>query len=634
MSGEFQLGEWVISPKLNSFRKNGHTVHLEPKVMQVLLCLAETTPEVVSKEELMRRVWADTFVSDDVLTRSISELRKVFLDNPKTPRYIQTIPKGGYRLLVPVKEIPVEPVLPKPELGSTATPSSNGKKKSSKKIRILFFTATSIILLIAVAYAIFRFEFWTEKPRSRQMLAVLPFQNLSNDSQQDFFADGLTAEMISQFGQLSSSQLGVIAWTSMARYKHSEKTQEQIVEELGATYLLNGTVRRSGDHVRITAELVQTGRRAHVWSNEYDGDLQDVLGLQTRVAREIAEEIRVELTPQEQARFSTKPAPVNGEGYEVYLKAKFEPQATSADVQAKTEHLRKAILLNPGYAPQYLELAMTYRILASRGTADPKVSYSAAREAIGHALELDPNSGIAHRELGWIEWRYEWNFPAAERDFQQALQLSPNDAAAHDMYALFLKSMGRYEEALVHSNRALDLNPMEPYSRTNAGSLLALMKRYDDAQLQFRRAIELSSEESYVWERFGPVLLMEGKNTQAIDALEKARDYSRGQQDSLAWLGYAYAVSGQRADARNVLNQLARLRAEAQYVSPLHTSLIYIGLQDKDSALAALEEAVERRDEYLVYVNVQPEFRSLDGDPRFESLKRKIGFPRLASQLW
>jgi TolB-like protein/DNA-binding winged helix-turn-helix (wHTH) protein/tetratricopeptide (TPR) repeat protein len=628
MSGEFQLGEWVISPQLNSFRKNGHTVHLEPKVMQVLLCLAETQ-DVVSKDELMRRVWAETFVTDDVLTRSISELRKVFSDNPKAPRYIQTIPKGGYRLLVQAREVIVEPIKPAPQDKPPSKAAS-----SDKSHHTLTLTIIGALALLSITYVVFQYSSSSGRPRSREMLAVLPFQNLSNDPQQDFFADGLTAEMIAQFGRLSSSQLGVIAWTSMAIYKRTQKTQDEIANELGATYLLNGTVRRSGNKVRITAELVQTGRRAHVWSNEYDGNLEDVLGLQTRVAREIADEIRVELTPEEQARFWSRPPPVNGEGYEVYLKAKAEREGSPESTQKKTEHLRQAILLNPGFAPQYVELAMTNRSLASRGMADPKSSYATARDAVARALELDPNSGSAHRELGWIEWRYEWDFPAAERDLKKALDLSPNDASAHDIYALFLKSMGRYQEALAQSNRAIELNPMEPYSRANAGSLLAMTKRYEEANLQFQRGIQVNPQEPYVWERLGPVLLMQGMKEEAIEALEKARDYSGGQQDKIAWLGYAYALSHREADARRMLDQLMGMKANHRYVSEFHMALIYLALKDRQSCLNSLEEAFDRRDEYLVYLNVLPEFRPLDGNPRFERLKARIGFPQMTSKLW
>jgi len=615
MDRDFQIGEWVISPRLNSLSQNGHSVRIEPKVMQVLLCLAEER-DVVSKEKLMQTVWTDTFVTDDVLTRSISELRKIFADNPKNPRFIQTIPKGGYRLMLPVGEVQPRVVEPKPATASTRPP------RAGKRRLILILTVVGLSLLL-IAYAIGRYNSSATPPK-RQVLAVLPFQNLSDDSQQEFFADGLTAEMISQFGKVSSEHLAVIAWSSMERYKHTSKPQDQIAQELGATYLLDGTVRRSGNHVRITAELEQTGAPARVWSNTYDGNLEDVLSLQSQVAREIAQEIRLQLTPEDQQRLANTSL-IDGQGYEYYLKAKSESEAMPRAAGEKAEHLRSAIRLNPRFVPAYITLAMLYRSLASEGYADPEASYSASRAVLAKVLEIDPDSSEAHRESGWISWRYEWNFAAADREFRRAIDLNPNDAQAHEIYSLFLKSMGRFDESLAQSNRAIELSPMEPYSRANAGSLLALMKNYDAAMGQFETAVHLNPQLPYVWQRLGPVLVMQGKDQEAIAALEKARDYSGGGQDKLACLGYAYGVNGREADARRILEQLNVIASRGQYVSPVHVAFVYEGLRDHDNAVAWLERAYRARDEYLVYLNVYPEFRDLHGDPRFQEILRKIG---------
>ena len=619
MDDNFQIQEWVVSPKLNSLRKNGRMVHVEPKVMQVLVCLAKSS-DVVSKEKLMQTVWADTFVTDDVLTRSISELRKVFDDDKKNPRFIQTIPKGGYRLIVPVEE--VKRLSPAALPGRTATPEF-----SSEKSRRRIWAAAvvgSFALTLVVAYFIARHNA-SASPVSRAMLAVLPFQNLSNDPEQDFFADGLTAEMISQFGRLPSDRLGVIAWASMAKYKGTAKGEDQITKELGANYLLEGTVRRSGDRVRITAELIESGRRDHLWSNSYDGNLEDVLALQNRVAREIASEIRVQLSPQDKARFAVA-TPVNSEGYDAYLKGKLRSELPGKPgMQANMEHLRTAIRLNPDYAPPYVSMAAANRALASQGAADPKSSYAAARPLLMKALELDPDLFAAHRELAWVEWRYEWNFGEAEKEFVRAIQLNPNDASSRDAYGLFLKSMGRFDEALAQSRQAVELSPMESFSRTNQASLLGLTKQFDRANEQYAKAAEIDPQQPYVYERMGPVLLMQGRNADAIAALEKARDYSGGQQDKLAWLGYAYAVSGRRADALKVLERLQGIAEGQQYVSPLHVALFYNGLGEREEAIAWLEKAYQGRDEYLVYLNVYPEFQNLHSDKRFQAIERQIG---------
>jgi serine/threonine-protein kinase len=290
--------------------------------------------------------------------------------------------------------------------------------------------------------------------------------------------------------------------------------------------------------------------------------------------------------------------------------------------------LRSAIRLNPRFAPPYITLAMLYRSLASEGFADPGASYSASRAVLAKVLEIDPESSEAHRESGWISWRYEWNFAQADREFRRAIDLNPNDAQAHEIYSLFLKSMGRFDEALAQSNRAIELSPMEPYSRANAGSLLALMNNYDGAVAQFETAVHLNSQLPYVWQRMGPVLVMQGKDQEAVAALEKARDYSGGEQDKIACLGYAYGVSGRESDARRTLEQLNAIASRGQYVSPLHMALVYEGLRDHDNAVDWLERAYQRRDEYMVYLNVYPEFRRLHSDRRFLDIVRKMGLPQ------
>lgn len=616
MQGDFQVGEWTVAPKLNSLSMNGKTVRVEPKVMQVLVCLADSA-DVVAKEKLMRTVWTDTFVTDDVLTRSISELRKVFDDDPRNPRYIQTIPKGGYRLLIPVQPAAVEkPVVKAPTL--VATPEFEPQKTERRILPILF---TVVLFLLLIAYAIGRYRSSGSVSAARAMLAVLPFQNLSKDSQQDYFSDGLTAEMISQFGRLPSDRLGVIAWSSAEKYKSTNKSPDQIGQELGANYLLEGTVRRSGNQVRITAELLQVGKRDHLWSNSYDGTLEDVLALQDRVAREIASEIRVQLTPEDELKLGKAPS-VNGEGYDAYLKGKIETNSSND----KVANLQQAIRLNPGYSPPYVAMAMEYRTLASRGFANPDESYATARSIVTQALQLDPYSSGAHRELAWIEWRHAWNFPAADKEFRRAINLDASGASTHDMYELFLKSMGRLDEALAQSRAAVELSPRESFSRTNLGSLFGLMKQYDASMREFEAAIQIDPHQPYIYQRMGPVLLMQGRKAEAIAALEKARDYSGGQQDKLAWLGYAYAVSGRAGDALQILEQLKNMSAEHQYVSPLHAALIYNGLGKTDDSLAWLEKAYRGRDEYLVYLKVYPEFQNLHSDRRFQELERKIGF--------
>lgn len=626
MDGDFQIGAWRVAPKLNTLSLNGKTVRVEPKVMQVLVCLAESA-DVTSKEKLMRTVWADTFVTDDVLTRSISELRKVFEDDPKKPRFIQTIPKGGYRLLVPAREGNV------PEQQSIAPAARHAPVFETEKPQrnLLPFAIVGLIVLLLIAYTVGRHFSQPVSARTsagspvqaKPILAVLPFQNLSNDPQQEYFADGLTAEMISQFGRLPSDRLGVIAWISMRRYKGTKKSEDEIGEELGANYLLEGTVRRSNDKVRITAELIRAGDRSHVWANSYDGDLSDVLALQSRVAREIANEIRLQLTPQEEEILAKQPT-VTVEGYDAYLKGKFMAKMDTGDgIREQVQQFQQAVRLNSSYAPAYIGLAMSYRTLASRGFAPPKETYAKALEAIRKALALEPESAQAHHELAFIDWRYRWNFAEADKEFKRALELSPDAAILHS-YSLYLKSIGNFEEAANVGNRGLAISPLDSFAHTNHGTVLALLGRYDDAMQEFNGVIEKDPGNYYVYERMGAVLLWQGKKQAAIAAFEKSLERSGVTGEKLAWLGYAYAVAGRRDEAMQIRAQLEAMPKQ-NYVSPFYRALLETGLGNREEALTWLQRAYDARDEWMVYLRIYPEFDSLHSDPRFQDLEHRIG---------
>lgn len=627
MDSDFKLGEWVVAPKLNTLSSNGKVIRVEPKVMQVLICLAETG-DVVSKQTLMRTVWADTFVTDDVLTRSISELRKAFADDPKNPQYIQTIPKGGYRLIATITAMSsrngaVHGLAASRSTGPGVTPPTARFRLG--KLGVIVLALSAAVALLAL-YGMSRLASrGPRRPPGRDMLAVLPFQNLNNDPEHDYYADGLTAEMISQLGRFPSDRLGVIAWNSMIRYKGTKKDENEIAWELGANYVLEGTVRRAGNQLRITAELVRIGDRSHVWANSYDGDLGDVLALQNRVAKEIASEIQLRLTPEQESRL-INPIPLNPEGYSVYLQSKFSvSRGTEAEIKDQIEKFQQAIRLNAGYAPPYLGIAVAYRRLASEGFASAS-AYVKAQAVLEKSLQIDPAMAEAHQELGWVEWRGNWNFHAAEKEFRRAIELNSGAAQPHSEYSLYLKSMGRYQEALEQSNAGIQLNPMDSYLQANAGHLLALMQRYGEATEHFHKALEIAPNQPYVHERFGAALLWQGQTEQAIAEFEKARELSNSQPEKIAWLAYAYAVSRRRAETLGLLEQLLRIKHQGQpYLSPFHIALVYAGLGDSEHAFYWLDQALKSHDEWLVYLRVYPEFQSLRSDARFQVLERRVG---------
>jgi TolB-like protein/DNA-binding winged helix-turn-helix (wHTH) protein/Tfp pilus assembly protein PilF len=634
MCAQFQLGDWVVEPALNQLLRNGQPVRLEPKVMQVLVCLAEAG-EVVPKEKLMRTVWPDTYVTDDVLTRSISELRKAFNDDSKHPRFIQTIPKRGYRLLLPA--LPVEATngnrqnlenQDKVQQAPALSPPSRWPRARVWALVLVVVAIAGLTLFLAATHK--KVVLLSELPRQpaaggKVTLAVLPFQNLSSDHDGELLADGLTAEMISQMGRLSSDKINVIAWNSMVKYKGMKKSDDSLASELGANYVLEGTVQRWSNRVRITAELVRVGERSHLWANSYDGDLDDVLNLQSRLAREIAGDIRLSLTPEEERLLAAK-TNLHAAGYEAYLRGQLLMFINTGPegVQSSMALVKKAIALNPDYAPGYVALANFYRGLTNFGWAPPRKTYPKMRAALDTAIEKQPDNPEALHLLGWLAWRFDWNFPAAEADFKKAIQMRPSDAGAHLEYGLFLKSMGRYGEALQESRQGVELSPLESVARTNLAALLALAGQTGTAMEQFRSIEQSDPNLAYVHERMAQALLWQQNYRDALHESELACRLSHDQPEKLAWLAYALAKSGDRAEALKLVRRLKHLPRQ-RYLSPFHMSLPYIALDDRDAAMQWLEKAYRDRDEWLVYLKVYPEFDPLRSDSRFRSLVRRVG---------
>jgi TolB-like protein/DNA-binding winged helix-turn-helix (wHTH) protein len=424
VQGDFRIGAWLIQPQLHTIARNGEVTHVEPKAMRVLVYLAEHADQVVPKERLISAVWADTFVTDDVLTRCISELRKAFDDDAKDPKVIETIPRGGYRLVAPVWA-PEET-----EAAATTNPQPRAVL-SRAGIRAV---VTFLLLLGAVAVYWTRFSPRAHPPAGRIMLAVLPFQNLSGDPEQEYFSDGLTAEMISQLGRLPPERLGVIARTSAIQYKNTKKSAAEIGRELGADYLVEGSVQRAGERVRIRTELVQARDQTHLWADTYERNLRDVLALQAEVANAIAGEIRIKLTPPEEARLASA-RPLNPQAHEAYLRALYSfyqgrnqgnSELYNRYFSQSIEQYQEAIRLDPSYPQAYAGLARAYHWLASGLDVQQPDLPAKSRQAAEKALALDDRLGEAHASLGYVAFRFEWDFPRAEQEFRRAIELNPN----------------------------------------------------------------------------------------------------------------------------------------------------------------------------------------------------------------
>jgi TolB-like protein/DNA-binding winged helix-turn-helix (wHTH) protein/Tfp pilus assembly protein PilF len=612
VQGDFHIGRWLIQPQLRTIAANGQAIQVEPKAMQVLVYLAEHADQVVSKERLISAVWADTFVTDDVLTRCISELRKAFDDDAKDSKIIGTIPRSGYRLLAPVQG------------------GVQGAKTEPPRTRArwpIALAAAAGLTLLGIAFNVGGVRgrlFRSPAPTPISSLAVLPLANLSGDPEQEYFADGMTEELITDLANVGS--LRVISRTSVMNYKGAHKPLPEIARDLNVDAVVVGTVQRSASRVRISAQLIEARTDRHLWAESYERDLRDVLALQGEVASAIAEQIRAKLTPQERARL-TSVRTLSPEAHEAYLKGiYFWNQLTEEGIQKSMEYYRKAIQLAPDYALAYASLAFSYNLLASSEYGPPRENYAQAKKLAQKALELDEGLADAHAALGFVLCYGDWNWPAAEAEFKRAIELNPKGDVGHAVYAVYLGDMGRSEEAIVEMKKALESDPLSALTNWNLGWLYWLAGKPEQAVEQFNKILEMDQNSPDAHAGLGMVYTSQGRHAEAIAEWREARRLSGSTASIIAGLGQANAAAGKRSEAHQVLGDLSKL-SQRKYVSSYLVAGVYAGLGEKEQTLHWLEKALDEHNDSLVALNVDPSFASLRTDPRFREILRRIGLP-------
>jgi TolB-like protein/DNA-binding winged helix-turn-helix (wHTH) protein/Tfp pilus assembly protein PilF len=594
VSSEFHLGPWLVQPGQSTISGNGKTTRLEPKIVAVLVCLAEHTGETVSKEQLLRRVWGDTFVTDDVLTRCISELRKVLEDDPKEPKVIQTIPRKGYRLVPqvrPVKKRTLRPYL----IGS------------------LVLLAT---LTMAMAYRRLR-----NHPSSIHSLAVLPLKNLSGDPTQEYLADGMTEALIGSLSKIRD--LRVISRTSAMHFKDTQLSLPEIASALRVDAIVEGSVIREGNRIRVSAQLIRGATDDHFWSETYDRDLRDVLALESEVAQSIAAKVEVTVTGPEHEML-TAVRSVSPEVYENYLRGQFalDRGNSRAEFEESIGYFEEAIKRDSKFAPAYVGLANAYSELSTIFIgAAPETVRPKAMTAIRKALELDPESVDAHLLLADME-RSQWQWAEAEAEYRRVLGLSPNNADAQAGLSAWLLSQGRTEEALAVARRGRELDPFV-VSGTYIGWILFSAHRYDEALRELHSVLAVRPDDVPALWNLGYALIANGQPEKAIPVLEKAVSLS-DRPGVIGVLIRAYAHAGRRADALRLLAELKR-RKQAGYVPAGAFVNAYLGLGENDQALAWLEQAYTEHSNLLQSIKVHPFFDPIRQDPRFKGLVRRIG---------
>jgi TolB-like protein/DNA-binding winged helix-turn-helix (wHTH) protein/Tfp pilus assembly protein PilF len=627
MAADFRLGAWLVQPGLNSVSCNGTSQRLEPKVMEVLVCLASRAGETVSKDELLKTVWPDTFVTDDGLIRSISELRRIFDDDAREPRVIQTIHKRGYRLVASVNAAHSSAVITdtKQSAAKQIPPGTGG---GGRKVQKLLLAAVAVLLLVLAATSgrIARWLWPAGNAASIHSLAVLPLQNLSGDPTQEYFSDGMTDALITELAQIDSVK--VISRTSTIQYKGTRKTLPEIARELKVDGVIEGTIQRSGDRVRITAQLIHGATDKHVWAESYEGNLSDVLALENQVARAIADAIKIRLTPVQSARLAHA-TQIDREAYDLYLKGRyFWNKRDPADLKKALEYFQQAAEKAPNYAPAQTGLADTYSLLGSAGyDLLPRAeAMEKARVAATRALTIDDKLAEAHASLAFVAYSYDWDWTLGETEFKRAIGLNPNYPTARQWYSEMLNDLGRKEEALAQAEAALTLDPLSLNANENVARTHYFARRFDQAIETSRKTLEMDPYFAIAHLRLGRAYAAEGRYVQSSKEFQDFSRLSRDTPLATASIGNALARSGDRSGAIRALHELTTLSKHAP-VPSICFALVHAGLGDDDQAIDWLEKAYKERSDFLLVLNVDPLFDDLRPKPRFQELLHRIGFP-------
>ena len=620
-----RFGVFELDLRSEELRKQGMKIRLQGKPVEILVMLLERPGEMVTREDLQKKLWpADTFVDfEQGLNNAVKRLRAALDDNAETPRFIETLPRKGYRFVGAA-------------IGAGAVASdhialkvSNAGKPSAGSMA-LFGTLALLALaaaLVGMNLAGRRQQIFARRPKPNiQALAVLPLSNLSADSEQEYFADGMTEELITKLGKISG--LRVISRQSVMEYKGSKKSLAEIAQELNVDAVLEGAVGRSGNRMRVTVHLAQVSPERQLWAEEYDRSIRDVLSLQDEIAGAVAHELQDELSSQEGGRLS-RPRPLHPEAHANYLRGQSvlaggighlsrlasKRQYTEQDIQAAIAYFKSAIEEDPAYAQAYAGLAHAYIHLGTPvwGGRSSQQTLPDAKEAATTALKLDPSLPEAHFSLAQT-LQYDWNWPEAEKEYELALKLNPNYVDAHLEYGRFVQALGRNEEALTHMHYADELDPFNIAVKETEAWVTYASRQYDLALKQFE---SLGDEGG-----LSHVYREKGMYPEAIAICH----HPQGSYP-LALLASIYGLQGRKDEAEALIKKLKET-AEHRYVSGFFFAEAYVGLGQRDQAITWLERAYEEHDEWMVFANSYPGLDRLRSEPRFQALMRRMNFPQ------
>ncbi len=641
----YQLGEWLFEPELHRISRQGAPHHLEPKLSQLLLFLVRGAGHVATKDEIIDGVWGTRFVADSALTRAIAELRRALGDDAHHPQYIETIPKRGYRLKASVTAVDdIELSMPSPDGGNAPSPRLPSTAQSSTETLRTRFALVALslgALIVTGGYATSQ-RFSTSHPvdiaATRSLrLAVLPLDNLARDPNQDYFADGLTEALITHLAR--DGALQVISRRSVEAFRSSTLPTREIAEALGVDGIVEGSVLRADDRVRITVQLTDTASDTHLWAQSYERQMSDILTLQSEVANAITSEIGTLLTGTSTARglpawlATSAPPPaipeqkVDPRAYELFLKGRQGLDACDKQGPNKADELfRQALEIAPDYAPAYAGLAQYYTRLAAYGYLPPEQAFPLARAAADKALALDDTLGEAYLASAVVRFNFDWDWQGAEQDFRRALELNPSDAMTRERYSVLLTCMGRFDEAAAEARRAVELDPLNRIARVGLGWVYMNARKHTESLAELRRISELGlADTPHGYEGWNYALM--GNAEAAVVSLEQRWPMPDGYFDNethRSVMGWALARAGRSEEAREIARRLEE-QITLTDGDAYSLAIVYAGLGENDNALDALERAFANRSPNIVYLRIEPFFEQLQADPRYRRLQQAAG---------
>ncbi len=641
-----RFGPFEVDFRAGELLKNGRRIRLQDQPLQVLAMLLEHPGEVVTREELRLKLWpADTFVDfEHGLNNAINRLREALGDSAETPRFIETLPRRGYRFVASVDagataaaelaqrgSAAAAPVAEPPVAGAekpvAEAPARVLPRRMARKLWIgaVAFAAIVALLISANVGGLRGRLLGRAVPAPVQSIAVLPLENLSGDPAQEYFADGMTEVLITNLGKIGS--LRVISRTSAMHYKGTRKTLPEIARELNVDAVVEGAVLRSGDRVRITAQLVRTAPEQHLWAEEFQGELRDVLALQSQVARAIAAQVRAKLTQQQMQLAS--PRPINPEAYEYYLKGRYScsQRWSKEGYDNAIRYFQMALEKDPNYAPAYAGLAHCYASGIFQGQElPPREAWSKAAAAAKKALQLDDQLAEAHIAMAVVRFRFDWNWPEAEREYKRGLELGPNDALGHRTYSIFLAIVGRLDEAIAEATRARELDPLSPQGSVDVSWIYRLSRRWDEAIAESRRTLQLDPNFILAHTELARSYEEKGMYAEAVNEWLKVHGLKGDSPEQIESLRNAFAASGIRGFWEKSLEWQKRQLNQPQ-PPYMEMARVCVRLGRTDEAFHWLEKAYEARYPAMPNINIEAWLDPVRSDPRYADLMRRVGLP-------